>query len=493
MNPFRRTPPKQPPAPAQPPAAAQAAPRSEADELADLHNVMGVLLDDMVVAQRTPPNPPGGAPAAPAEDTPVSAATAGAAALQSAPSAPAAPVAPPPSEAQLPGAPAPANPNVGPQLLPAPDPSWAGNNGAPYPAAPVPPPAAPPSLRSNGPARPPMPPAPVGVSTVPPAPAQPLPSAAPLVQPPPVSPLAPAPPVQPVAAAGESHVAPYGVNPSGGYGAYGTGNAHTPHALRTPGDPYALPPGLDPNAVAIRGRGEGVAIEVGAGAWDDLLDLLSYRLEQTGVALRSTRIELDLGPRPLTEADLDSLRSVMAAYGMEPALVRTSAERTFMAALALGIATQQTTVDGLTVSEAQRGVAVDSPLGYFIFRGSLRSGQQLHRSEHVLIIGDVNPGAEVVSSGDILVWGRLRGTAHAGARGNPAAVIAALDMDPVQLRIDKVIGAAQAGATQGGPRWGGQRSATRRPEMARLVAGQLAVAEWDDARSGGAPLKRRRG
>ena len=183
----------------------------------------------------------------------------------------------------------------------------------------------------------------------------------------------------------------------------------------------------------------------------------------------------------------------MAAYGMEPALVRSSAERTFMAAVALGIAAQQTTVDGMMVGEAQRGVTVDSSLGYYIFRGSLRSGQQLHRNEHILIIGDVNPGAEVVSAGDILVWGRLRGIAHAGVRGNAAAVIAALDLDPVQLRIDKVIGAAQAGMAQNGPRWGGARSATRRPELARLIAGQLAVQEWDDTRAAGPILKRRKG
>jgi hypothetical protein len=46
---------------------------------------------------------------------------------------------------------------------------------------------------------------------------------------------------------------------------------------------------------------------------------------------------------------------------------------------------------------------------------------------------------------------------------------------------------------QSGPRWGGNRSAARRPELARLVAGQLTVQEWDDTRLGGSTLKRRRG
>ncbi len=491
MSFFRRNPRTQPATPAPPVAPQQAAPGAT-DDIADLNQVMDVLLDDMVVAQRTPPNPPpaqnipGTPPAQPQNPAPLpmqNRAAPAAPAASSAAAAPAAALAAPPPSAQprsapstpsTPAAPvAPPQPNVGPQLLPAPNPAW---NGAQNPAQN---PAPPPSARNGQ--RPPMPPAPVGVSTVPPVAPPPLPTISSQGQPlPPAQPAQQLPPAQP---------RPQGLPPAPQQTAPQT---QQPHALRTPGDPYAVPLSLDPNAVAIRGRGDGVAIEVGAGQWDELLNLLSHRLESAGAALRSTRIELELGGRPLTEADLDALRSVMAAYGMEPALVRTSAERTFMAAVALGIAAQQTTVDGMMVGEAQRGITVDSSLGYYIFRGSLRSGQQLHRNEHVLIIGDVNPGAEVVSAGDILVWGRLRGIAHAGARGNAGAVICALDMEPVQLRIDRVIGAANAGAAQNGPRWGGVRSATRRPELARLIAGQLAVQEWDDTRATGPVLKRRK-
>jgi septum site-determining protein MinC len=50
-------------------------------------------------------------------------------------------------------------------------------------------------------------------------------------------------------------------------------------------------------------------------------------------------------------------------------------------------------------------------------------------------LGDVNPGGSVVAAGDILVWGRLRGIAHAGAKGNSNCRIMALEMQPTQLRI----------------------------------------------------------
>ena len=72
---------------------------------------------------------------------------------------------------------------------------------------------------------------------------------------------------------------------------------------------------------------------------------------------------------------------------------------------------------------------------YFVYRGYLRSGHRLQRNESILVIGDVNPGAEVISDGDVLVWGRLRGVVHAGVQGNQRAIVAALDLEPTQLRI----------------------------------------------------------
>jgi len=48
---------------------------------------------------------------------------------------------------------------------------------------------------------------------------------------------------------------------------------------------------------------------------------------------------------------------------------------------------------------------------------TLRSGFSLQYAGHVVVIGDVNPGAEVIASGDVIVWGRLRGMVHAGAEG----------------------------------------------------------------------------
>lgn len=72
-----------------------------------------------------------------------------------------------------------------------------------------------------------------------------------------------------------------------------------------------------------------------------------------------------------------------------------------------------------------------------VFR-MIRSGQVLDVTGDLLLIGDVNPGGKVVATGNIYIMGVLRGIAHAGANGNPTAIIAASSMEPSQLRIANV-------------------------------------------------------
>lgn len=73
------------------------------------------------------------------------------------------------------------------------------------------------------------------------------------------------------------------------------------------------------------------------------------------------------------------------------------------------------------------------------YRGSLRSGQKMETEGSLVIIGDVNSGAEVIAADNIIVLGALRGLAHAGAKGNKQAIIAAGLLDTVQIRIANIV------------------------------------------------------
>jgi septum site-determining protein MinC len=108
--------------------------------------------------------------------------------------------------------------------------------------------------------------------------------------------------------------------------------------------------------------------------------------------------------------------------------------------------------------------------GTLYHRGTLRGGQILQQVGNIVVVGDVNPGAELVASGDILVFGALRGTAHAGAQGDAAARVAALELSPTQLRIATFIAADDA------------KRKSREPEVAFVHEQRIAIAPY--ARAG---------
>ena len=72
-------------------------------------------------------------------------------------------------------------------------------------------------------------------------------------------------------------------------------------------------------------------------------------------------------------------------------------------------------------------------------RNSLRSGQRIEVEGSIVLIGDVNSGAEIIASDNIIIMGSLRGLAHAGAKGNRKAIIAAGAIDTVQIRIADIV------------------------------------------------------
>ena len=77
------------------------------------------------------------------------------------------------------------------------------------------------------------------------------------------------------------------------------------------------------------------------------------------------------------------------------------------------------------------------------YKGTLRSGQVLDCESSIIILGDINPGAKVISKGNIVVLGALKGNAYAGANGNEQAFVAALEMEPIQIKIGDVIGRSE--------------------------------------------------
>ena len=101
--------------------------------------------------------------------------------------------------------------------------------------------------------------------------------------------------------------------------------------------------------------------------------------------------------------------------------------------------------------------------------GTIRGGQSLQHAGNIVVVGDVNPGAELVAVGDIVVFGSLRGVAHAGASGDANARVFALDLSATQLRIATCIAADDSQA----------KKASVAPEAAVVRDGRIVIVAYD--------------
>lgn len=86
-----------------------------------------------------------------------------------------------------------------------------------------------------------------------------------------------------------------------------------------------------------------------------------------------------------------------------------------------------------------------------VIAGRIRSGQKVQAKKHLIVLGDVNPGAEAIAGGDIIVMGSLQGRASAGQPDNINAIIVALELKPTQIQIGGLVAVGAPDAVKNGP------------------------------------------
>jgi septum site-determining protein MinC len=218
--------------------------------------------------------------------------------------------------------------------------------------------------------------------------------------------------------------------------------------------------------VQIKGIREGLLITVGEGPWPQVRAALLEHVERQAEFLRGGRLILQVGNHILRAAELGQLRDILSERGLSLWAVLSNSPITEQTAQTLGLATRITK----PVPERTSGRSAETALAgeqAVLVRRTIRSGFSVQHHGHVIVIGDVNPGGEVIAGGDIVVWGRLRGMVHAGAEGDERSIVCALDLSPTQLRI-----AGQIALTP-------KRRGKSRPEIARLSDGKVVAEPWN--------------
>jgi septum site-determining protein MinC len=189
--------------------------------------------------------------------------------------------------------------------------------------------------------------------------------------------------------------------------------------------------------INIKGTSNGLVITMGSGVWQGLLEELDQSLAGKASFFKGGRVALHVGPRQLTRPQLEAVGQILNRHHVTLWAVESEASGTQEAAAQLGL---ETTINPPAAPLTADDVT-DAQGDSIVIQRTLRSGQVIDFPGNVVIIGDVNPGAEIRAGGSIIVWGRLRGIVHAGADMERAqtSVVCALQLSPMQLRIgDKI-------------------------------------------------------
>jgi septum site-determining protein MinC len=219
-------------------------------------------------------------------------------------------------------------------------------------------------------------------------------------------------------------------------------------------------------SLEIKGIQDGLLVTLPNGEWLEARQNLLTSVREQADFFRGARLALQLHDRTLNAAELGSLRGDLAEQDVSLYAILSTSESTQAAAADLGMAVDLTREKSL---EDDYEIPLTTDLTgeeAVLINRTLRSGHSIRHPGHVIVVGDVNPGAEIIAGGNIIIWGRLRGLVHAGAAGNDQSVVCALDLSPTQLRI--------AGQITVSP----SRKGRPKPEIARIREDQLVAEEW---------------
>jgi septum site-determining protein MinC len=228
-----------------------------------------------------------------------------------------------------------------------------------------------------------------------------------------------------------------------------------------------------PTPIQIKGIKEGLLVTLGTGKWPDLEDGLLQNIEAKQNFFQGAKLALDVSDHELKAADIGSLRDKLSEQGVTLWAVISTSAITKETSKTFGLVTQ---ISNPKVEMAEEdAVRFDTALAgenAVMVHKTMRSGYRVSHIGHVVVVGDVNPGAEIIATGSVVVWGWLRGVVHAGAEGNEKAVVCALCLEPTQLRIASYIAVT--------PKHKGKPM----PEMAYIKNGNVVAEQWNEKEVG---------
>lgn len=208
--------------------------------------------------------------------------------------------------------------------------------------------------------------------------------------------------------------------------------------------------------VRLKGMGDGLCVILDPNQPVDFIRSELIRLFQPLKHLAiDARVVLDFGDADAGDDLVDDLGAFLKEHFSVGSVVKSEKHR-------------------MAAEDAHRRRDMDRSWGHYrsdvlMLTGRVRSGQNVTARKHLLLLGDVNPGGEVVAGGDIIIMGSLAGTAVAGQPDGQAAIVLALDFRPTQIQIGAVVAAGLPPSRQ------------KYPEYAHIEGGNIVVENYMEA------------
>jgi len=230
------------------------------------------------------------------------------------------------------------------------------------------------------------------------------------------------------------------------------------------------------NAVQIKGFGTDINVILNSDVtFPDIERDLIRKLEKSRHYLAGNDIVLDARQRNLSEEECQKLDMILnTVFDLKIAYVRSEPDETNEIARNVGWKTEEDIQKMKKAEEPEDDEVEDDDSIVEIVKSTIRSGQKEYYPGSVVIIGDINPGGEVEAGGDIIIFGKLRGIAHAGINGNTQATITAIGLNPLQLRIAGIIARSPDSNLE----------SEGVPEVAKIRDGAIVIESLDKSRRG---------
>ncbi len=222
--------------------------------------------------------------------------------------------------------------------------------------------------------------------------------------------------------------------------------------------------------IQIKGLRDGLLVSLSDAPWEEQSAALMTQIDEQEAFFRGARLALDVGSQTLKVNEMVELRDRLSERNVSLWAIISESSTTEKTAQLLGLATR---ISKPRPEEIERDdeKTINEETALFVNK-TLRSGTRVAFPGHIVVLGDVNPGSEIVAEGNVIVWGRMRGAVHAGSKGVESAVVCALDLLPIRLQIAESVASFS------------NKKETGKPEMALLRDQGVIIEAWQPGNAG---------